>query len=178
LVAAAIYKQPRFAQDAAGAAGVAPEELVITTAPVDQSPLIEISVTGPTAEAADAAAKAVITSAGPVVQQVAGKYDLPILQDPVGTATPANVSASQLLIVAFIGGLLVGSGAALIIARARTRSEEEPAYGDSGEFRAVPSGYGPPPGRPMPGPSANGINGGPPRHPAGDPRAQRPQPPR
>ncbi len=181
-VAAQIYKQPRFLAAAATAAGVSPANLTIaTSAPAETSPLMEITVTGPSAAAAEAAAASVIKEGSVVVKQVVGPFDLPVLQDPAGSATPANVSASQLLIVALIGGLLVGSGAALIVARARSRSDSEPEYADSGEFRAEQnSGYGPPaapPGRPSPGPSSNGGGQyGPPRRPAGDPRGQ--QPPR
>ncbi|MDN5859500.1 MAG: hypothetical protein L0H84_12835 [Pseudonocardia sp.] len=182
-VAAEVFQQPRFAEEAAKAAGVPVQSLEVTAAPVETSQLIAITVTAPSAAAAETAVKTIIATGTPVVQQISGPYDLPIVQDPTGTAVPAGVSGTQLLIVAFIGGLLVGSGAALIIARARTRGDDEPEYFDSGEFRAVQGGYGrpgPPPARQMPGPPGNGVNGGPygpPRRPVGDPRAQQ-QPPR
>lgn len=182
-VAAEVFKQSKFVDAAAQAAGVSASSLQVTAAPVDATQLIAVTVTGPSAAAAEAAAKAIILAGTPAVQTVSGgQYDLPIIQDPAGTAVSASVSASQLLIVAFIGGLLVGAGAALIIVRARSRGDDEPEYLDSGEFRAVQgSGYGrpvgPPPGRPVPGPAANGGPYGPPRRPAGDPRAQQ-QPPR
>ncbi|MDN5861421.1 MAG: hypothetical protein L0H84_22695 [Pseudonocardia sp.] len=142
-VAAAIFELPRFVPVAAQAAGVTPESLRITAEQVEKSRLVSIAVTAPSPAAAEAAAKAVITAGTPVVQQVWGPFDLPIVQDPAGTAVPATVPVVQLLLVALLGGILVGSGAALFIVRARSRSDDH----DDERFGRPPAG---PPARPMP----------------------------
>lgn len=188
-VAAEVFQQRRWVDPAAQAIGVAPADVIVTAnVPPEASNLVSVSVETSSPEGAEQAATAIVKAATPVVQQVSGPFEVTEVQSAVGSAKSSSVPAGQLLIVAFVGGLLVGSGAALIIARARSRSDDEPEYQDSGEFRAVQGGYGrpagpPPPGRPMPGPASNGnagINGGqygPPRRPVGDPRAQQ-QPPR
>jgi len=186
-VASEVYQQPRFSDAAAQALGVAPGDLRVTAGPPPEaSTLIKLTVEAPAPQIAEQAANQIIKDGLTTATEVAGGGLVQIItvQDATGSAVSSGVPASQLLIVVFIGGLLVGSGAALIIARARSRTEEEPEYYDSGQFPAVQgSGYGrpasPPQGRPVnggPGNNGGGQYGAPPRRPAGDPRAQ--QPPR
>ncbi|MGI5125255.1 hypothetical protein ACQEVB_00430 [Pseudonocardia sp. CA-107938] len=185
-IASEVYSQPRFSDAAAQALGVAGGDLKVTAGPPPEATtLIKLSVEAPAPQVAEQAAAQIIKDGQKEATQAAGGtlVAINVIQAPEGTAVSSGVPASQLLIVVFIGGLLVGSGAALIIARARSRSDDEPEYLDSGEFRAVQSsGYGrpvgPPQGRPLNGgPGSNGGGQyGPPRRPAGDPRAQ--QPPR
>jgi capsular polysaccharide biosynthesis protein len=185
-IASEVYQQPRWSDAAAQTLGVASSDLRVTAGPPPEaSTLIKLTVEAPAPQIAEQAANQIIKDAQATATEVAGGTLVQIIpvQDATGSAVSSGVPASQLLIVVFIGGLLVGSGAALIIARARARSDEEPEYFDSGQFPAVQgSGYGrpvaPSPGRPVNGGPVNNGGGqyGPPRRPAGDPRAQ--QPPR
>jgi hypothetical protein len=186
-VASEVYQQPKWSDAAAQKLGVASGDLRVTAGPPPEATtLIKLSVEAPAPQIAEQAAGQIIVDAKQEAQQAAGGtlVAINVVQPPEGTAVSSGVPASQLLIVVFIGGLLVGSGAALIIARARSRSDDEPEYLDSGQFQAVQSsGYGrpatPPPGRPVnggPGSNGGGPYGAPPRRPTPDPRAQ--QPPR
>ncbi|WP_281689049.1 hypothetical protein [Pseudonocardia thermophila] len=180
-VASEVYQQPRFAAAAAAALGLPETDLRVSAGPPPEAAtLIQLTVEAPSPQAAEQAAAQIIKDATPVATDVAGGTLIQIItvQDPAGSAVASGVPATQLLIVVFIGGLLVGSGAALIIARARSRGDDEPESFDSGEFRAV-QGYGRPAGPPAPG--GRPVNGGgpygPPRRPVADPRVQQ-QPPR
>lgn len=185
-IASEVFQQARFSDAAAQALGVAGSDLRVTAGPPPEaSTLIKLTVEAPAPQIAEQAANQIINDGRAPATEVAGGTLVQIItvQDATGSAVSSGVPASQLLIVVFIGGLLVGSGAALIIARARSRSDDEPEYLDSGQFPAVQgSGYGrpvtPPPGRPVNGGPGNNGGGqyGPPRRPAGDPRSQ--QPPR
>jgi len=186
-VASEVFQQPKWSDGAAQRLGVASGDLRVTAGPPPEaSTLIKLTVEAPAPQIAEQAADQIISDATKLATDVAGGtlVQIVVVQDAAGSAVSSGVPASQLLIVVFIGGLLVGSGAALIIARARSRSDDEPEYFDSGQFPAVQSsGYGrpvaPSPGRPVnggPGNNGGGQYGPPPRRPAGDPRAQ--QPPR
>ncbi len=186
-IASEVYQQSRWSDAAAQTLGVASSDLRVTAGPPPEaSTLIKLTVEAPAPQIAEQAANQIIKDGQQTATSVAGGTLVEIItvQDATGSAVSSGVPASQLLIVVFIGGLLVGSGAALIIARARSRSDDEPEYLDSGQFQAVQSsGYGrpaaPPPGRPVnggPGNNGGGQYGAPPRRPTPDPRAQ--QPPR
>jgi capsular polysaccharide biosynthesis protein len=185
-VASEVFQQPKWSDGAAQTLGVASKDLRVTAGPPPEATtLIKLTVEAPAPQIAEQAVDLIIKSATGDATKAAGGSLVQIntVQDAGGTAVSSGVPASQLLIVVFIGGLLVGSGAALIIARARSRSDEEPEYLDSGQFPAVQgSGYGrpvaPPAGRPVnggPGSNGGGQYGAPPRRPAGDPRAQPPR---
>lgn len=185
-IAAEVFQQDQWKTAAAAAAGVNPSSIIVTAGVVESTALINVTVETTSPQGAEAALAKIITDATPVVLKVSGPYDLQVVQPAAGTAVSSSISSSQLLIVVFIGGLLVGSGAALIVTRARSRNQDEPEFYDTGEFRAAQgSGYnrpvGPPPGRgPQGGPPPNGNNGNgaygpPPRRPVGDPRAQPPR---
>ncbi|MEJ3652906.1 hypothetical protein WEH80_07975 [Actinomycetes bacterium KLBMP 9759] len=187
-IAAAIFALPKFQDAAAAAAGVDPDKLSVSATVTEGTVLINIKVDAPTAAAAETAADKVVELARPEIVASIGPYQVNPVQPASGTAIPAGIPAGQMLVVVFIGGLLLGSGVALVVTRARGRKPEEaaPAY-ESGEFRLPNSGefrqQTPPPprapqrpagrpGGPNSGPNSgpNGAYGGPPpRRPAGDP---------
>jgi hypothetical protein len=193
-IAAEVLNQSTWKTAAAQAANVAPEQLTIVAGVVDSTNLINVTAETTSSDGAVASLQKLLTDATPTVQNVAGPFAVTVVQEPAGTAVASSLPKSQLLIVVFIGGLLVGSGAALIIARARRKSDDEPEFYDTGEFRAAQAGgYRPQAGGPPRGPNGpggppmppynnggpNGQNGayaGPPRRPANDPRPN--QPPR
>ncbi|WP_232664323.1 hypothetical protein [Pseudonocardia sp. TRM90224] len=141
-IAAAIFALPKFQDQAAAAAGVEPDKISVTAGVVESSVLINIKVDAPTAAAAETAADKIVELARPEIVASIGQFQVNPVQPASGTATPAGIPAGQMLVVVFIGGLLVGSGVALVVTRARSRKQEEavaPAY-ESGEFRLPNSG--------------------------------------
>ncbi|GAA2564260.1 hypothetical protein [Pseudonocardia hydrocarbonoxydans] len=137
-IAAQVLQQPQWAEQAAQTAGVAPADLTVTAGVVDATSLIDVTAETTSPEAAESALDALITAATPTVQRVSGPYALDFVQSAVGSAQPAGVSATQLLIVVFAGGLLIGSGIALLVTRARRRPEDSaPALADD-DWSAIP----------------------------------------
>jgi len=116
-----VLEQPQWLQPAAAAARVPPSDLTVTAGVVASTSLLDVTMEAKSPEAAEAALGALITAATPTVQRVSGPFTLNLVQPATGTAKPVGVSATQLLIVIFAGGLLIGSGAALLFARARRR---------------------------------------------------------
>ncbi|WP_300016071.1 hypothetical protein [Pseudonocardia sp.] len=124
-IAAEVLQQPQWADQAAAVAGVDPATVTVTAGVVDATSLIDVTVETTSPEGAEVAVDALIAAATPTVQRVSGPYALDIVQPAAGTAEASGVSATQLLIVVFAGGLLVGSGVALLVTRARRRPEDD-----------------------------------------------------
>lgn len=137
-IAAEVLQQPQWAEQAAAAAGVDPATLAVTAGVVNATSLIDVTAETTSPEGAEAALDALIAAATPTVQKVSGPYALDIVQPADGTAEPAGVSATQLLIVVFAGGLLVGSGIALLITRARRRPDDDRSSGVEDDWSAIP----------------------------------------
>ncbi|MEJ3658052.1 hypothetical protein WEH80_34320 [Actinomycetes bacterium KLBMP 9759] len=126
-VAAQFYLQTRFKDAAAKAAGVAPDELTATSTLLGTSVLIDVKLDAPTASAAETGLDAMVQAANPVVKAMLERYDVKVLQPAVDTAKAAGIPQGQLLLLIFLGGALFGSGIALVVTRARSRSRvEEP----------------------------------------------------
>ncbi|GAY12223.1 hypothetical protein [Pseudonocardia sp. N23] len=145
-IGAEVLKQTQWLAPAAQAANVAPADVTVTAAATASTSLITVTVTTTSPQGAEAAATALVQAATPTVQQVSGPYILQVAQPAAGTAVSASIPESQLLMVVFAGGLFVGAGVALVVARSRGR-REEPAAAEQAPARRVP----PPPGGPMNG---------------------------
>lgn len=137
-IAAEVLQQPQWAEQAAQAVGIDPATLTVTAGVVNATSLIDVTAETTSPEAAEAALDALITAATPTVQRVSGPYALAPVQSAVGTAEPSGVSATQLLIVVFAGGLLIGSGVALLVTRARRRPEDTGSSTSDDEWSAIP----------------------------------------
>jgi hypothetical protein len=137
-IAAEVLQQPQWAEQAAAAAGVDPSTLTVTAGVVNATSLIDVTAETTSPEAAEAALAELITAATPTVQQVSGPYALDLVQPATGTAEATGVSATQLLIVVFAGGLLVGSGIALLVTRARRRPEDDRDALIDDDWSAIP----------------------------------------
>jgi capsular polysaccharide biosynthesis protein len=147
-IAAEVFKQSQWLAPAATAAGVTPDKLTITAGVANSTSLINLTGETTSPEGAEAAVTALIKAATPTVQQVSGPYALQIAQPAAGTAAPASIPQTQLLIVVFAGALFLGSGVALVVTKARNRSSAPGAAADRAERRAplaAPLGNGAPP---------------------------------
>lgn len=145
-IGAEVLKQTQWLAPAAQAANVSPADVTVTAAATASTSLITVTVTTTSAQGAEAAATALVTAATPTVQQVSGPYVLQVAQPAAGTAVSAGIPEGQLLMVVFAGGLFIGAGVALVVARARAR-RQEPAVAEQAPARRVP----PPPAGPMNG---------------------------
>ena len=145
-IGAEVLKQTQWLAPAAQAANVSPADVTVTAAATASTSLITVTVTTTSAQGAEAAATALVTAATPTVQQVSGPYVLQVAQPAAGTAVSASIPEGQLLMVVFAGGLFIGAGVALVVARARAR-RQEPAVAEQAPARRVP----PPPAGPMNG---------------------------
>jgi len=163
-IGAEVLKQTQWLAPAAQAANVSPADVTVTAAATASTSLITVTVTTTSPQGAEAAATALVTAATPTVQQVSGPYVLQVAQPAAGTAVSAGIPEGQLLMVVFAGGLFIGAGVALVVARARAR-RQEPAVAEHAPARRVP----PPPAGPMQGnaPAPAGVPAGPGAGPAG-----------
>lgn len=163
-IGAEVLKQTQWLAPAAQAANVSPADVTVTAAATASTSLITVTVTTTSPQGAEAAATALVTAATPTVQQVSGPYVLQVAQPAAGTAVSAGIPEGQLLMVVFAGGLFIGAGVALVVARARAR-RQEPAVVEQAPARRVP----PPPAGPMNGnaPAPAGVSAGPGAGPGG-----------
>jgi len=122
-IGAEVLKQSQWLAPAAQAANVAPDQVTVTAAATASTSLITVTATTTSPQGAEAAATALIQAATPTVQQVSGPYTLQVAQPATGTAVPASIPESQLLMVVFAGALFVGAGVALVVARGRARRQ-------------------------------------------------------
>jgi hypothetical protein len=116
-IAAQVLGQRRWLSAAARAAGAPPSSLQLTAGAVADTTVISIDVVAPTPQGAEKAVNAVIVEARPLIEDVAGKISVEIIQPPEGSATPVGTPAPQLLTVTGIAGLLIGAGATLLVHR-------------------------------------------------------------
>ena len=122
-IGAEVLKQSQWLAPAAQAANVTPDQVTVTAAATASTSLITVTATTTSPQGAEAAATALIQAATPTVQQVSGPYTLQVAQPATGTAVPASIPESQLLMVVFAGALFVGAGVALVVARGRARRQ-------------------------------------------------------
>jgi hypothetical protein len=160
-VAAAVFAQPQWLAPAGAAAGVPASGITTTAGVVESTSLLSVTAETTSERAAEVALDALIASATPTAEEVSGPFAIIVVQSAGGTAELAGIEATQLLTVVFIGGLLLGSGIALVVARARghRRNDDEPRLEDPLELgHSVPRTPLPPNGiRPaLPPRPANG----------------------
>lgn len=148
-IGAEVLKQTQWLAPAAQAGNVDPADVTVTAAATAATSLITLTVTTTSPQGAEAAATALVQAATPTVQQVSGPYVLQVAQPAAGTAVSASIPESQLLMVVFAGGLFIGAGVALVVARTRGR-RQEPAVAEQAPARRVP----PPASGPMNGNAA------------------------
>lgn len=152
-IASEVFQQSQWRDVGAKAAGVTPSAVTVTAGVVTDTSLINVTVESTSAQGAEAAADKIIADATPLVVQVSGPFELKVVQSAAGTAVPSSISPIQIYIVVFLGALLVGAGAALMVIRSKARSDAEDDRYSAGEYTPPPAAYG----RPA-GPPPRGVN--------------------
>ena len=127
-VAAAVFAQPQWLAPAGAAAGVPASSITTTAGVVESTSLVSVTAETTSERTAEVALDALIAAATPTAKEVSGPFAIIVVQGAGGTAKPAGIQTTQLLTVMFVGGLLLGSGIALVVARARgrRRNDDEP----------------------------------------------------
>jgi hypothetical protein len=140
-IGAEVLAQRRWMAPAAQSAGVPVDSVSTSAGAVGDTTLINVAAEAGSPAAAEAAVGTVLREARPLVEQVSGPFSLEVVQDPGGSAVRLGTSRTQLLAVAAIAGLLIGTGAGLLVAgwprwRARLSGSSD------GDGRAARSPHG------------------------------------
>jgi hypothetical protein len=135
----AVIGDAQQVQAAADAIAASPADLTITTT-VSPDSLIDLTLDTSSAAGAERALGALLDSARPVVQDVAGPYVLVVLLPPARTATSTRLPGAQVLPIVFLVTLFLGCGVALAVRAVAVRSSAGPA---GPEGQAQPSELGP-----------------------------------
>lgn len=123
--AAIVYDDPRWLISAAKAAKTRADELTLTAAALPETTVLQVTVTAPTASAADAALSDVLTTATPDVVSLVVPYEVKVLMPPPNSASgvPAP-SRVQTAAAGALAGLLIAGGVGWLVDRRRHRATE------------------------------------------------------
>ena len=121
--AAVVYGDPRWVASAASAAKLPQSEVSVTAAALPDTTVLKVTATANSAAGAEAVLNDVVTNATTEVTSLVAPYSVKVLMPPKGGAVPVPApTGTQLAAAGAVGGLLIGGGVGLVVARRRTRS--------------------------------------------------------
>ncbi|MCG7596286.1 hypothetical protein [Mycobacterium sp. PSTR-4-N] len=137
--AALVYDDPRWLSPAADAAKVPRGELSMTAAALPDTTILTVTVTGPSAQAAETALGSVLTVATPEAASLATPFDVKVLWPQQNSAYPEPAAGrTQVAAVGAFGGALLGAGVGWLLQR-RRRGEQQPGRHHEGAAAGRPA---------------------------------------
>jgi hypothetical protein len=120
-IAAEVLNHRRWREPAAGAAGLRPEKISVTSGVIADTSLITVGVEAPSAEAAETAVESLVREAAPTAEQISGPFTLQVVQPAAGGAVLVSMPRWQTLGIYVLAGGMVGVGSMLLVQRRRLR---------------------------------------------------------